>query len=84
MQKQGKGSMKSDSARKIKGKVVLVDGCLREGNVAKARGTMLGWVRARKKYFLRTGWERVAGAAGFFPTLESGSAASISASASLT
>jgi hypothetical protein len=42
MQKQGKESMKSDSARKIKEKVVLVDGCLREGNVAKARGTMLG------------------------------------------
>jgi hypothetical protein len=42
MQKQGKESMKSDSARKIKGKVFLVDGCLREGNVAKARGTMLG------------------------------------------
>ena len=51
MQKQGKGSMKSNSARKIKGKVVLVDGCLREGNVAKARGTMLGWVRARKNTF---------------------------------
>jgi len=66
MQKQGKGSMKSNSARKIKGKVFLVDGCLREGNVAKARGTMLGWVRARKKYFRRTGWERVAGAAEGF------------------
>ncbi len=43
--------MKSDSVRKIKGKVVFVDGCLREGNVAKTRGTMLGWVRARKNTF---------------------------------
>jgi hypothetical protein len=43
--------MKSNSVWKIKGKVFLVDGCLREGNVAKARGTMLGWVRARKNSF---------------------------------